>query len=200
MKQNLRSACCLVVCTVLLASCATTSLTAVWKDSSFEGPIKKIAVIGIFRTPAVRNLFEDEFVGQLRGHGVEAVASYTFIPIDELSDQGAITAKLEKLGIDKVLVTRLVDRKTVQSYVPGQVYAVPGYYRSWGGYHRYVYTPGYIVEDTYAFAETNIYEVKNDRLIWSARSETQISGAKQELIQSFVKIMSDRLSADGLVR
>jgi hypothetical protein len=184
----------------LLTSCATTIVTAVWKDESFMGPVKKMAVIGIFKTPAIRNSFEDEFSRQLKTHGIEAVASYTMIPVDDQSDKDIVSSRLKNMGTDYVLVTRLVDKKTVQTYVPGQAYVVPGYYRSWGGYYQYAYTPGYMVEDVYAYAETNIYDVKNDKLIWSARSETEISGVNQELIRSFVKIMIDRLSADAVIR
>ena len=201
MKQRATLLCCLVVLGgFLLTSCATTIVTAVWKDESFTGPVKKMAVIGIFKTPAIRNSFEDEFSRQLRSHGVEAVPGYTVIPVDDQSDKDLVASRLKNLGTDYVLVTRLVDKRTVQTYVPGQAYVVPGYYRSWGGYYQYAYTPGYMVQDIYAFAETNIYDVKNDKLIWSARSETEISGVNQELIQSFVKIMIDRLSADGVIR
>jgi len=201
MKQSSKLLCCLmIISSFLLTSCATTVLTTVWKDESFTGPVRKMAVIGIFKTPAVRNFFEDEFSRQLKTHGIEAVASYTIIPIDDQSDKDIVASKLRNLGMDFVLVTRLVDRKTVQTYIPGQAYMVPGYYRSWGGYYQYAYSPGYLVEDTYAYAETNIYDVKNDKLIWSARSETEISGMNQELIRSFVKIMIDRLSADAVIR
>jgi len=201
MKQSSKLLCCLmIISSFLLTSCATTILTTVWKDESFTGPVRKMAVIGIFKTPAVRNFFEDEFSRQLKTHGIEAVASYTIIPIDDQSDKDIVASRLRNLAMDYVLVTRLVDRKTVQTYVPGQAYVVPGYYRSWGGYYQYAYTPGYIVEDIYAYAETNIYDVKNDKLIWSARSETEISGVNQELIRSFVKIMINRLSADAVIR
>ena len=201
MKQSSKLLCCLmIISSFLLTSCATTILTTVWKDESFTGPVRKMAVIGIFKTPAIRNFFEDEFSRQLKTHGIEAVASYTIIPIDDQSDKDIVASKLRNLGMDFVLVTRLVDRKTVQTYIPGQAYMVPGYYRSWGGYYQYAYSPGYLVEDTYAYAETNIYDVKNDKLIWSARSETEISGVNQELIRSFVKIMIDRLSADAVIR
>jgi len=201
MKQRATLLCCLMIIgSLLLTSCASTILTAVWKDESFTGPVRKMAVIGIFKTPAIRNFFEDEFSRQLKTRGIEAVAGYTLIPVDDQSDKDIVASKLRNVGIDYVLVTRLVDRKTVQTYVPGQAYVVPGYYRSWGGYYQYAYTPGYMVEDVYAYAETNIYDVKYDKLIWSAHSETEISGMNQELIRSFVNLMIGRLSADAVIK
>ena len=185
---------------VFLSSCATTELTGVWRDENFHGKINKVAVIGTFQRPITRNLFEDEFVRQLKAHGVNAVASYTVVPIDELPDDNIVREKIGRLGVDSVIVTRLVDRRTVETYVPGQAYALPGFYGSWGPYHRYVYSPGYVVADEYAFAETNIYEVQGEKLIWSARSETLMSGTSQERMQSFVSIMVGRLLSDNLIR
>ncbi|HYQ48050.1 MAG TPA: hypothetical protein VEP69_03200, partial [Thermodesulfovibrionales bacterium] len=187
-------------CMFLLAACATTTLTTVWRDETTLGPVGKMAVIGVFRTPAIRNIYEDEFVRQLKAHGVDAVASYTIVPSDEQPDKEVVTPKLKAQGFDNVLVTRLVDRKTVQTYIPGQAYIVPGYYHTWGGYYQYVYTPGYIVEDTYAYAETNIYDLKKGKLIWAARSETEISGMKEGLIKSFVQVMVNRLAKDAMIR
>lgn len=185
-----------------LSSCATTELTGVWRDPGFQGKINKVAVIGTFKQPITRNLFEDEFVRQLKAHGVNAIASYTVVHIDELSDENTVREKIGKLGVDSVIVTRLADMRTVQTYVPGQAYAVPGFYGSWGPYYRHVYSysPGYVVQDEYALAETNIYEVQGEKLIWSASTQTLISGTSQERMQSFVSIMVGRLLSDNLIK
>jgi hypothetical protein len=185
---------------LFLSSCATTELTGVWKDERFSGRINKVVVMGIFEQAVTRNLFEDEFVRQLKARGVNAVASYTVVPIDELPDNDIVKEKIGKLGVDSVIVTRLVDKKTIQTYVPGQAYAVPGYYGFWGPYRRYPYSPGYIVEDEFAFAETSVYESEGERLVWSARSQTLISGTSQDLMRSFVGIMVGRLISDNMIR
>ena len=193
--------CCYVItaCIFLLTSCATTELTLVWKDRNFQGTVHKIAVVGAFRKPAVRNFFEDAFVKQLKAHGVEAVASYTLVPIADLKNQKEVMAKIRETGADAALVTRLVDKKTIERYVPGEVYTFPNYYYYWDPYFNYIYTPGYTVEEEYAYAETNVYETSDEKLIWSARSRTLLSGKDQDLIRSFVGIMVRKLSADGVI-
>ncbi len=188
-----------MACVFLLTSCATTELTLVWKDQNFHGKVHKIVVVGAFRKPAIRNFFEDAFVKQLKAHGVEAVASYTFVPIADLKNQKEVMAKIRETGADAALVTRLVDKKTVERYVPGEVYTFPSYYYYWDPYFNYIYTPGYTVEEEYAYAETNIYETSDGKLIWSARSRTLLSGKDQDLIRSFVGIMVKKLSADGVI-
>ena len=190
----------ITACIFLLTSCATTELTLVWKDPNFQGTVHKIAVVGAFKRPSARNFFEDEFVKQLRAHDIEAVASYTFVPIADLKNQNEVMEKIRETGADAALVTRLVDKKTVERYVPGEAYVFPSYYYYWDPYMNYIYTPGYTVEEEYAYAETNIYETSDKKLIWSARSRTLLSGKDQDLIKSFVGIMVNKLSADKLIK
>jgi hypothetical protein len=200
MKHAIRRwSCFTVLCFLLVSSCATTTLTAVWKDPGVHGTIRKVVVVGTFRTSAIRNIFEDDFVKQLRAKGVDAVASYTLIPLDELPDRDLVMSKAKEAGADAILVTRLMGKRTVSTYVPGQPYVVPDYYYRWGPYYQYVYTPGYMAEEEYAYAETNIYNTSNNMLIWSARSETQLAGRRESTIESFVRTIVDRLSADKLI-
>ncbi len=184
---------------LLLSSCATTELSAVWRDESFHGRIQKTVVVGAFRSAAIRNLFEDEFVRMLGGRGVNAVASYTIVPIEELKNRDEVMKRIRETGADSALMTRLVDRRTQRTYVPGEAYFVPGYYYYWGPYFDYIYTPGYILEEEIAYAETNIYELSEQRLIWSARSRTLLSGNDRELIRSFAETMVEEMERDGLI-
>ncbi len=185
---------------LILASCATTKLTTVWKDENFHGTIGKVVVVGAFREPSIRNFFEDEFVRQLKSRGVDAVASYTIVPIGELKRKGFLMTEIRRSGADAALVTRLVDKKTVGSYVPGEVYVVPNYYRRWGPYFDYIYQPGYMVREEYAYAETNVYDTKDEKLIWAARSRTLMSGSRRDLIKSFVRTMTDEMASDKLIK
>jgi hypothetical protein len=171
----------------------------VWNDEAFHGKLNKVVIVGAFMRPTVRNFFEDEFVRQLKSHGIEAIPSYTLLPIGELPNKDLLMAKIRETGADAALVTRMVDKKTEESYVPGQVYVVPNYYRHWGPYFDYIYTPGYMVREEYAYAETSIFETSTGQLIWSAMSRTLLSGNKQNLISSFVSTMVGRMADDKLI-
>jgi hypothetical protein len=188
---------------VLVAACATTQIKSTWKDPSYQARPSKIMVIGISKNPALRRVFEDDFVQQLNAHGTKAIASYTVVPDKREGDDALVAAKLAQLGADTVLITRLVSKKTVQVYVPGTVYYPPPPYRTWRGYYGYgyqaMYTPGYIAEDEYAVIETNLYEAANNKLIWSASSETGMSGSDQKLIKSYIGIMVKTMVEQGLL-
>jgi len=193
----------LVPIALLLSACASTQLTSVWKDPSYQTRPAKILVIGMARSPLNRRLFEDEFVRQLEAHGTSAIASYTVLTDAQQGDQAVIAKKVTELGADAVLITRLVSKKVVQVYVPGTPYYPPPYYDNWPDYYvygyRYMYTPGYIANDEYAVIETNLYDAKTDKLIWAASSETGINDSNKNLIRSYIKVMVNNMIGLGLL-
>jgi hypothetical protein len=184
----------------LLSSCATTTTTNVWRDQTYGGTVKKILVMGISQKKGIQRFFEDEFVRQLRQRGTDGVAGYTVLPYDEKMDKDFIAAKARESGADTVLVTRPLSREMQRTYVPGQVYAVPGSYSRWGSYYGHAYSPGYVVEDEYVYIETNLFDVATEKLIWSTQSETVVLASDQELIKSFISTMISQLSSDKLIK
>jgi len=193
----------LTVIAMLLTACATTQLNTVWKDPNYQTRPARIMVIGVARNPIDRRLFEDEFVAQLKARGTEAIASYTVLPDRQQDDHVVIAAKVKELGADTILITRLVSKKIVQTYVPGTAYYPPPYYGSWPDYYgygyRYMYTPGYIAEDEYAVIETNLYEARSDKLVWAATSETGISGSDLSVIRGYIAVMVKNMIGLGLL-
>ncbi|HEY4698178.1 MAG: hypothetical protein A3J49_20185 [Gallionellales bacterium RIFCSPHIGHO2_02_FULL_57_16] len=193
----------LILAAMLVTACATTQLNSVWKDPSYQTRPARVMVIGVAKKPLKRRLFEDEFVVQLKAHGTEAIASYTVLPDKKQDDQVVIAAKVKELGADTVLITRQVSKKTVKTYVPGTVYYPPPYYGTWPDYYgygyRYMYSPGYIAEDEYAVIETNLYETRNDKLVWAASSETVMSDSNQSLIKTYVGVMVNAMAGHGLL-
>lgn len=190
---------------MLITACATTKLTLAWKDPMYQGQPRKIMVIGVAKKPVNKRIFEDEFVRQLKSRGTDAVASYTVMPDEKQGDHAVIAAKMKELGADAVLISRLVSKKTVHTYVPGSVnYPPPSYYDNWRDYYGYgsqfVYTPGYTAEDEYALMETNLYDAGNDKLIWSAASETEILGSDQNQIKSYIGVMVNAMAGQKLLR
>jgi hypothetical protein len=190
----------LLVCFCLPASCATTKMTDTWKDDTYRGTIRKVVVIGIFKEPDTRKIFEDEFADRLRARGVDATASHKIISDAELPDKDAGIGKIRKQGADTVFVTRVMDMELEKNYVPGQAYAVPTYYSYYGSYYSYSYRPGYTETKGSAYLETNLYNVGDEKLIWSGRSKTKLTATRYELIQAFVKTMLDGLAEAKLIR
>ena len=181
------------------ASCATTTLTKVWKDPNFgTGTIKKMMVVGIAKDPATRRLFEDTFAQSLAAHGVSVIKSYEVITLEELNNKKGAAEKIRALGADAVLATRLINKETVETYYPSWSYGM------WGGYYGMGYSsmidPGYIVSEQVAKLETNVYDIKTGKLVWTALSDTWLDAGEQDrLISDFIGVMVKRMTKDGLI-
>ncbi len=168
MNNRLRVFCSLsVLSLIVLASCTTTSLTHVWKDKEYQGQISNVFIMGVSKHPVRKRLFEDEFVRQLQAHGLSATSSYRVFPSDVMLEKDMVLSKIRDMEIDTFLITRMVDKKTVETYMPGQVYhyAPPITHGRWHGYYAAsygaVYEPGYTIKDEIVVLETNLYDAKS---------------------------------------
>jgi len=192
----------LISAAFLLASCTTTTvMTNVWKDKTYQGKPQKIAVIMVAKSPDMRNLFEDRFSGELDARGNNAFQSYTIIPMEQLRDKELVKSKIKSSGADAVLISRLVDTKTIESYNPGMIYVVPASYYDWWGYYAVVFADyGYTGDVAVAYIETNVYDVKTEKLIWSGHSKTERTEGEQQLITAFIKVMIKKLASAGIIK
>lgn len=193
-----------VLITALMTGCASTNISSVWKDQSYMGTPHKIMIIGISKKPANKRTLEDEFVKQIIDLGSNAVVSYTILPEDKDTNKELVAAKVKDLGADAVLITRIASRKTVYTNHQGGEYSPPVYYGSWQNYYEYgrssVFSADYVEETKYALIETNLYDAVTDKLIWSASSETEITGSDQKFIKIYVKAMVKNMAEQKLLR
>lgn len=190
---------------IFLSGCSQTRVTSVWVDPEYQGGgIDNVFVVGVSKDGGLRRIFEDEFVTLFKQKGVKAVSSYRVIPDEDLRDEKKLDSKVRESGSDAILMTRLIDvRKDTQYIPPDYVYAPPAYYYGgWHGYYNraYMVSPGYTVEYETAVLETNVYELKTDKLIWSARSDAPTDGNMGKHIKDFAQSIISQLSAAELIK
>ncbi|MBS1117740.1 MAG: uncharacterized protein H6Q87_2124, partial [candidate division NC10 bacterium] len=88
----------------IISACASTTLDMTWRDPTYEGrPFAKVLVVGSTDSPDNRRIFEDVLVSELKGRGVEAVASHTLIPGEGDVKRDKIVEAVKTLGADSVL-------------------------------------------------------------------------------------------------
>lgn len=190
----------LTICTLLFASCATTTITDAWKDKTYQGRAQKVVVIMVARIPEMRRMFEGRFVAELNARGINAIQSYQIITLEQLPDRELVKSKIKTTGADTVLISRLVDSKTIEAYMPGQIHVVPTYYYSWGSYHGILFADyGYTGDTRVTYIETNLYDIKTEKLIWSAQSKTERTKGEQQLINTFIDVIVKKLSSDKII-
>jgi hypothetical protein len=168
---------------LFLTSCSSTQFLSLWKDQTYQRHAEKIMVVGLSQGLADRRLFEDEFVRDVKNHGAEAIASYTVLQDASLTDSNAIDTRAEGMGADAVLISRVTGTQAEDVLFASPV--VP---------HEFT--------DIYVNIQTNLYEVKTHRLLWTASTKTWVRAGFLDKygIRSLVKAIIKKMSQEGLLR
>jgi hypothetical protein len=195
---------------LLLSSCANTKISQSWVEPNHNKSYNDILIIGIGESEQSRRAYESYFADALRSNKIEALASYTLIKSNEKIDRNTVVKAIEGLEVDAVIVTHMVavDEETVYRPSTGYGYGGGGYYGGahYGGLYNYyphvnsyVHNPGYYTtHETYTL-ETNLYDVKSEELIWSARSRTFSPESVGEVIVDLTKLLIKDLEDKKLI-
>lgn len=213
MKRRRWSWIVLVVCSLLLAACASTRLTSTWRSPDDSGPpMRKIAVFVLDKDENFRRFAEDQAVRSLP-KGTSGLPSYRLFAQPE-HDIEKVRGRLNKEGFDGVLMARTVSVDKSEQYVPPQTVPVPTgpmlvgpmvnartldlYYQyAWG--YTYQTTPGYVAKLTNIVVETVLYRLPEGQAIWSGVSETRNPESSAERAQDLVNLVEGELSKEGLI-
>ena len=166
-----------------LASCSSMTLTGEWKDKNYsKGPFKKYIVIGLFKKLSVREGMEDAISRALRKNGVEAISSLTVLTPDReiKNNDRDLDNFLHLLGVDGVLIVRLLGLDKSEKYVPGSVYYTPGPGYAYGGpymayYFNYFYpvrSPGYHKQYVRVNIECILFTNETNNMVWKAQTRS----------------------------
>jgi hypothetical protein len=186
----------------LIISCAGTELTHKQVDEAYKGkPVSNILVIAITGNEDSRRSFERKFVAQLKSAGVEAISSEEAIPMPadlELKKEAIINA-VRQFKNDAVIITHLISQEEKEAFSRSD--EVQSYY---GFYHNrymgsYTHDPGYSSTKKTVLLETNLYDVKTEKLIWSGQSKTISKDSKDQIINDVIKVVIKDLQNSKLI-
>jgi len=187
----------------LIISCAGTELTHTQVNEAYKGkPVSDILVIAITGNEDSRRSYERQFVTQLKSAGVEAISSEEAIPMPadlEMKKETILNA-VKQFENDAVIITHLIDKEEKEAFTRGSQ-AHGGYY---GFYHsRYTYSyardPGYSSTSKTLRLETNLYDVKTEKLIWSGQSKTLSKDSKYQIMNDVIKVVINDLQNNKLI-
>ncbi len=187
---------------LLLAACASTSLTKVTVAKDYTGgKLTRIMVVGVSEKDQVRKDFEDDFAAALAKLKVTATPSYRLIPKAKEKDPKAILALAEKAGVQAVLVTHYKGTTQTKQYMPPPM---PYYGGSFGTYYGPVYSyvrqpGGYYRTVKFVKLESKLYSVPAGKLIWSADSDTFEPGDMKDLTSGLASAVAKSLQKRGLI-
>jgi hypothetical protein len=200
----------LAALTLLLGGCAATSMQGSWADPDYrDGPVRSVFIVGTAKDDLVRRVFEDALARQLAGRGVSGIPSYRHLGAERLEDRAAMQAKLDQLGAETVLVSRVTGRRTDTVVNPARTSyralpdRYPDHYRDhWYDYYRRSYevlhTPATLTNYEVVTVESSLY-AGDGGLIWTAQTETITGGEINTLVEEFVQLLIDDLVKQGLL-
>ena len=182
----------------LIISCAGTELTQEQVGDAYKGkPVSNILVIAITGNEHNRRSFEQKFVAQLKSIGVDAISIEEAIPMPpnlELKKE-TILNTVNQYENDAVIITHLLCKEEKDVYTRGGA-THRGFY---GFYHSRHSSSGYSSTSTTVRLETNLYDVKTGKLIWSGKSKTLSKDSTDKIINEVIAAVIKNLQKNKLI-
>ena len=167
--------------------------------------LKKILVLAVLENYLIRQEFEDEMEKRLAKSGVEGIKSHMVLPPRNEMMEGELKQRIKESDLDAVLIIRPKGvRKETEEVIIGGVYMPPpGYYSFWPYYHMaygsFYPTSSYTRENTVVRAEFNLYNTKDEKLLWSGESDTVYSKDFDKLGKNYAQMLVKQLKRDKVI-
>ena len=198
----------IVLLMFMVASCATTQLTNLWKDPSYSAPpLKKIMVVAFRRNQINRRMWEDAVVTgfSTQKSAATVVPSYQLFP-DAVPESDAVQEMARDQEFDGVLIVSKVERNTLTSEVPGYTTSEPvtQYSRRWKTYitrYEEVYHAGYTDTSKVISVRTDLLLTRgaDGQLVWSATSKSVDPTSRTEFRASVASLVARQLTKAHLI-
>lgn len=180
-----------------LGACASTGIAESWVDPGTQQlpPFQKVFVAYLGTDAAAQRLAEDAIAKHLEAP--EVLKSYELYPDARGLDPVRVKDELRAKGCDGAVMMRLARvEQEISATSPH-----PGYYGSFGGYWGHGYgAPMEVRTDEIVHMETNLYSLADDKLLYSARSETFNPSSTEELVDEIAEAIAKDLEKRGLKR
>lgn len=193
----------LVLVLIILVSCSSsTQLTDVYIDESYSGKeMKKILVLGLAKDEWKRKVYENEFRSQLLPRKVEVLVAWQELPKGEKLNKETFEKYFKDKNVDAVLVAIEGGESTDQTlYKGGTSNVYVGFYGFYVSTVPLFYNSDYLAEEKVVHMRTNLYETKDAKLIWSARSQSYEPKSTKDVIQKVSSGVVNELYVQGFIK
>jgi hypothetical protein len=195
-----------IVVLATLPIIADSKIVARWVLTGLPMPkLKQILVIAVIDNYLIRQEFEDQMEKLLAKSGVEAVPSHMVLPPRNEMMEGELKQRIKESSLDAVLVIRLkAVRKESEEVITGGFYVPPpGYYSFWPYWSmasaQFYPTSSYTKENIIVRAEFNLYNTKDEKLLWSGETDTVYSKDFQKLGKEYAEMLVKQLKKDKVI-
>ena len=192
---------------VLLNSCASTDHVRDWSSSEeYDRHFRNLMIMGLVNKVSLRNEVEYEVTEAAHKIGLKATNSMAMFPPElgkAFDDTERIKVRLQENGFDGILTVAIIDVSAERYVKPETKYVPLVYYDRFTNYYyrteALVYKPGYFSLQSRYFMETNLYELKAGKLVWSGRSFAFDAQELERTLPSYAKKLFKELSKEGVI-
>jgi hypothetical protein len=194
----------LLLSLIILSCSPSTQLTDIYVDETFTGTgFKKILVLGLTTDEWKKKVYENEFRSQLISPNVEVFTAWQELPKGEQLNRETFEKYFKDKNVDAVLVAieggESTD-KTLYTAGSGNVYVGVGFYGFYASTASYYFNSDYLAEEKVVHMRTNLYETKDAKLIWSAKSQSYEPANTGDVIKAVSRNVVGELNRLGYVK
>jgi hypothetical protein len=190
-----------------LNSCASTDHVRDWSSSEeYDRLFGNLMIMGLVNKVSLRNEVEYEVTEAAHKIGLKATNSMAMFPPElgkPFDDTERIKVRLQENGFDGILTVAIIDVSAERYMKPETKYVPLVYYDRFTNYYyrteALVYKPGYFSIQSRYFLETNLYELKAGKLVWSGRSFAFDAQELERTLPSYAKKLFKELSKEGVI-
>lgn len=195
-----------------MTSCSSnTSIVSSWRDPKItvaQEQFKKVLVVVLVKDEATRRTAENRIAAS------NPIFKTSYQYLNETTAQLTNEQKLKILqdeNFDGVVTMRLVSKEKETNYVPGtytgmyyggfdgMYTGMYGYgFGNWYGmYAPGFYDPGYYQETTSYMVETNIFSLKENKLIWTGTTKSEYVTDVGQTVDAIMQAVVKEMRKDG---
>ncbi len=185
--------------TLMTAACSTGGVNSIWTEPDGTPLVyRNLVVVGIANSATVQRAYEENFILELKQIGVNG---RPLAPAEDASWSEAMRKTLARSGADGIIITHLIAGSAKEVEPPARTSVIPASYQRIAPYYSQVYRdvmrPGYYADYQTLRLETNLYDAKKDKLVWSGRSRPLDPNSEQTTISQVITEVISQLRMDG---
>ncbi|KIQ22300.1 MULTISPECIES: DUF4136 domain-containing protein [Flavobacterium] len=202
----------ILLAAIILSGCGSnTSIVSSWRDPKItvaQEHFKKVLVVVLVKDEASRRTAENRIAAS------NEIFKTSYQYLNESTSQLTKEQKLKILqdeNFDGVITMRLVSTEKETNYVPGtytgmyyggfdgmytNVYGY-GFGNWYGMYSPSFYDPGYYQETTSYMVETNIFSLKENKLIWTGTTKSEYVTDLGQTVDAIMQAVVAEMRKDG---
>jgi len=203
MKNKLISLFTLSFLLIIISCSQSTRLTDVYTDETFSGKeFKKVLVLGLTKDDWKQKVYENEFRALLVDYNVEVLTAWQELPKGEQLNKETFEKYFKDKNVDAVLVAIEGGESTDKTLYSGggSSHVYVGFYGFYASTASFYFNSEYLAEEKIVHMRTNLYETKDAKLIWSAKSQSYEPANTGDIIKAVSNNVVGELNRLGYIK